>query len=195
MEQKEKDKYFADIEEAVLRDGVMIIEGMDEGLYHEFPALSSSDVKTWLGSSSQRKFELYLKFGKRATRAMEAGTVMHTVLLEGEKIWDRVVISPYDEFRTKEAKAWRDAQTKIVLKKNEADETYGKFFKVRNLVLADPATAALFRPDVLREVSIFVKHPTGIIKARFDLLDLENDAICDVKCRLPRHSDAPRFAT
>ena len=42
MEQKEKDKYFADIEEAVIRDGVMIIEGMDEGLYHEFPALSSS---------------------------------------------------------------------------------------------------------------------------------------------------------
>jgi len=59
MEQTEKDKYFADIEAAVLRDEVMIIEDMDEGLYHEFPALSSSDVKAWLGSSSQRKFEIY----------------------------------------------------------------------------------------------------------------------------------------
>lgn len=42
----------------------------------------------------------------KKTKAMDFGTIVHKLALDKG---DEFTISPYDEFRTKEAKAWRDA--------------------------------------------------------------------------------------
>lgn len=44
----------------------------------------------------------------RESKALSAGTLLDTLLLSPETALDRYVVSPYDAYRSNEAKAWRD---------------------------------------------------------------------------------------
>jgi hypothetical protein len=51
-------------------------------------------------------------------KAADIGTMAHALVLGGEPEW---VVSPYSDFRTKEAKEWKAEQTKIIIKESEFD--------------------------------------------------------------------------
>ena len=76
------------------------------------PSLSRSCIVDMLTSSPKHAALRHPLIGaqreEESTKVASIGTVAHALLLgKGE---ERIRVSPYDEFRTSEAKAWRDAQ-------------------------------------------------------------------------------------
>lgn len=65
---------------------------------------------------------------KKPTPAMDLGSVVHAMTLEPEKTSDVFRVSPFDSFRTKEAREWRDEaieQGVIVLTEKDASAATG----------------------------------------------------------------------
>lgn len=65
---------------------------------------------------------------KKPTAAMDLGSVVHAMTLEPEKTSDVFRVSPFDSFRTKEAREWRDEaveQGVIVLTEKDASAATG----------------------------------------------------------------------
>jgi PDDEXK-like domain of unknown function (DUF3799) len=103
------------------------------------------------------------------TQAQTFGRMAHTLCIEGRFPSD-VVINPYDDFRTKEAQAWKAEQVAkglSVFKRAEIDDVYGMAERLsREPMVRD----GLFGGPL--EVSVIARDPqTGIwIKARPDSL-------------------------
>ncbi|MGI9500379.1 MAG: PD-(D/E)XK nuclease-like domain-containing protein [Geminicoccaceae bacterium] len=86
--------------------------------YHALPYLSRSTIHTLLTKSPA-----HAKMGaqEEPNGAMRLGTVWHKLVL-GKG--DEYAVSPYDEYRTKDAKAWRDEQLEaglVPIKRKEFD--------------------------------------------------------------------------
>lgn len=110
------------------------------------------------------------------------GTALHSLAFEGELSKKHFAISQYEEFRTNEAKAWRDAQMnagKAVLKQKEL-----KVVKdMCDALLEEPAIQqGLFDPRGEVETSVIHKDPeTGLyIKVRPDVVPV-NPVLVDLK--------------
>lgn len=88
--------------------------------YHDRPEWSYSQMKVILDSGID--YAVAAKMGmlpKPASKAIDIGSMVHQVVLGGEESY---VISPYDNFRTKEAQEWKKEQTeagKIILTATE----------------------------------------------------------------------------
>lgn len=88
------------------------------------PAFSYSVAKTLIQKSPRHAYLEHAKLGgqaKERTKSMDIGQAVHTALLgKGDKF----IKSPYDDFRSKEAKEWRDSQPSdvIILKSNEFEK-------------------------------------------------------------------------
>jgi PDDEXK-like uncharacterized protein DUF3799 len=89
-------------------------DDIDAARYHadEFfdePTLSSGIAGKLLNETPKHARQAHPRLGglvaKKATREMDLGSVAHEIVLGKGGGY---VVSPYDEFRTKEAKAWRD---------------------------------------------------------------------------------------
>jgi hypothetical protein len=94
--------------------------------YRQIEALSQSGIKTICQKSALH----YAVQKVKATAAMDFGTIVHAIALG---IGD-FEVSPYDEFRTNEAKAWRDDRVArgvavIKAKDYEAAEILGNRIK------------------------------------------------------------------
>ena len=73
------------------------------------------------------------------TAAMRLGTAAHLMVLEPEKVSDQIRISPFENFRTKEAREWKAEQEltgKIVMSASEG-ETLDGITVASNLALDD----------------------------------------------------------
>lgn len=89
------------------------------------PSISSSGLRTILMESPAHFWAYsYLNpapFPDESTKALDYGRAAHCLVL-GEPEFNRYfIVSPYDDFRKKEAQEWRDAQTRTVLKAKEFD--------------------------------------------------------------------------
>ena len=75
--------------------------------YHASAAIGSSQAKQ--AKKSIRLFKDYLEgiASFTTTPAMALGTAIHAALLEPDTFADAVIVSPYDSFRSAEAKAWK----------------------------------------------------------------------------------------
>ena len=73
--------------------------------YHQNDALGSSDIRAWINGCPAKW--LHRKENRVATDSMNFGQLVHTMVLEPEKLEEEFVISPYDSFRTKEAREWK----------------------------------------------------------------------------------------
>jgi hypothetical protein len=147
--------------------------GIDE--YHgqpcEGPSISASGLRTilldspahyWVESSLNPKAE------KPDTLALRIGKAAHSWVLGDPFFAEHFVISPYNEFRTKEAKEWCDAQTRVVLKAAQLDT-------IRDMALAlreQPSVAGAFTgPGDAERSLIWQDAETGVwLKARPDWL-------------------------
>lgn len=158
-----------------------IFLNLPESVYRSAPGENFSRLKPM--AQSPKKYLYELNNPKPRTAAMVFGTVVHAMLLEPDKLSDLIVTRPeqWDSYRTKEAKAWRDSQTAMVV----TDDELADMRDCAAAVKADPKAAWILQAAE-KEVSVFKRHEgTGLLlKGRLDLpfTDLQgNTAIADIK--------------
>ena len=146
-----------------------IHERITPTVYMADPAISRSDLELvgkapafyrWAKSSQDEE----------SSKAMDLGYAFHTAILEPDLFDTRHVLSQYDEFRTNEAKKWRDgikAEGKTILKKDARDSLLAMAISARQ----HPKFGEMMR-NAYRELTVVAKHEgTGILrKSRPDLV-------------------------
>lgn len=108
----------------------------------------------------------------------ELGRAVHTLLLSEKGFNDQFVTSPYPDYRTKEARHWRDetrvSGMSIITEKQKAD-----IIGMADRLACDPMAMDLLRGSVER--SIIWRDPTGVwVKSRPDSLPADT-IIADLK--------------
>ena len=115
---------------------------------------------------------------KESSKAMDLGTLIHAATLEPETVEGLIAISPYAEFRTKEAREWKAAQVdsrKIVTSQDEIDKA---------LSIAETVTddyLAKFGAKYKTEVAVFGKIGVTEIKGLIDIVPDGLDCLLDLK--------------
>lgn len=130
------------------------------------------------------------------TTSFDVGRASHALTLGEPEFAKYFIISPYDEFRTKEAREWRDAQTQTVIK----SDTFAAILAMSQAQRRSPQVARAFvdgRPEVSL---VWLDAETGIwLKSRPDWLphDPTTRPLAQYKtCRSiePRKLSADAFA-
>jgi hypothetical protein len=122
------------------------------------------------------------------TAAMKGGSLLDCLLTTPELIEDQYVISPYAEFRTNEAKAWRDSQTATVITKSEMDAAEAQSYAI----YAKPEAYALMR-DAKMQVGF--RHKTRHVfdsKGLIDVVPQDPDTLVDLKTCQPSALESHR---
>lgn len=90
------------------------------------PSVSSSPLRTILNETPAHYWAYSPlnpnRFPDESTKALDIGKAAHCLTLGEPEFAKYFVISPYDDFRTKEAREWRDAQTRTILKAHEFEQ-------------------------------------------------------------------------
>ena len=100
------------------------IIGESNSSYHENPCVSASTLKTFIKSP----LLYYRKYIEKSvatdeTPAMRLGSAVHEWVLEPDEFGKHYAVTPDDlKMTTKEGKAWKEKQTKHILKPSEFDE-------------------------------------------------------------------------
>ena len=103
---------------------------MNEGIHHgvsekEYHALSWEQgylSKSVLWPFAQNQFKWKNGPEKKATDAMRWGSLVDCLLLTPSALNRDFAVSTFSDFRTKEARAWRDSETRTVITQDEKDE-------------------------------------------------------------------------
>lgn len=91
--------------------------------YRAYPAVNFSSLKHILKSPAAYKAHQDGEDDFEESDAMKVGTLAHAMILEGKNLLDMYAIKPAGmSFANKEGKAWRDAQTKPILKEEDANK-------------------------------------------------------------------------
>lgn len=114
---------------------------------------------------------------KKQTLAMKKGSLFDALLTDEANFDDLYVLSPYADFRTNEAKAWRDTNNKEVITQAQLQDAQDQ----RAAVMDHEAAAKLIKHGQF-QVPFFhgTKHPFRS-KGLIDLIPLEPRTIVDVK--------------
>lgn len=113
---------------------------------------------------------------KESTPAMRTGTLFHTACLEPHKLELEYIVSPYSDFRTKEAREWRDSMTNLQVV--TADE-YIKAESAGYAFRKNPAIEHL--PDYRTEVAVFAEVFGTPCKCMIDLVPDSTLSLIDLK--------------
>lgn len=157
----------------------LIIHGLREDLYRAAEGENISRLKVM--AESPRKYRWDADHPKARTAAMAYGTIVHGLTLTPDEVPGMWVKKAYPDFRTNEAKKWRDAQTLIILD----DEDLSEMTACADSIKADPKSAWILS-RAQKEVAVWRRHErTGLLlKARLDLpfMDLEDrTSLADLK--------------
>lgn len=92
----------------------------------EGPSISSSGLRT-LMTETPAHFWAYSplnpnRFPDESTKALDIGKAAHCLTLGEPEFAKYFVVSPFDDFRKGEARAWRDAEPRTILKAHEFEE-------------------------------------------------------------------------
>jgi len=154
-----------------LKDGVYI--GLKDEVYFAQDRLGSTDMSVlhkdpaswWYGSRHNPN-----RHEREVSEEMQFGSALHALVLEGEEAYaDRAEISPFEDFRTKEARVWRDdavIRGKIIM----TEDMDRRVRHMAALILNHPELGAPMRGG-LSEVAVLWTDPTGVkMRAKFDKL-------------------------
>jgi exodeoxyribonuclease VIII len=89
--------------------------------YRAIDAVNWSSLKSMKDSPAH--YLAAVKEGRADSAALITGRLLDCLIFEPDEFATRYVISPYDDFRTKEAKAWRDEQVAEVVKADALAES------------------------------------------------------------------------
>ena len=155
-----------------------IHENITPEIYHADPAISRSDLLL-MNPPARYRWEK-ANPSQESTKSLEFGTAFHTMMMEPELFDTRHVVSQYPDFRSKEAREWRDAQIakgNTVVSKSDHDGLLGMGISARQ----HPSYGMLTK-NARRELTVVTKHAgTGLmLKARPDIAPAGN-ALVDFK--------------
>lgn len=90
------------------------------------PSISSSGLRT-IQSECPALYWAFSplnpnRFPDESTKALDIGRAAHCLALGEPEFAKYFIVSPYDDFRKKEAKEWRDEQTRTVLKAEDFED-------------------------------------------------------------------------
>ena len=128
---------------------------------------------------------------KEQTKAMRGGSVLDCLLTEPQQFDARYAMSIYDEFRTKEAKSWRDemeAEGRQVLKEAEFDAAQAQLRAIKS----KPEAASLINGA---QFQIAFRHETAYpfaSKGLIDILPNDGETIVDLKTCEPSALESKR---
>lgn len=137
------------------------------------PSISSSGLRTIEAQSPAHYFaQSYLNPAaeKVDTQALRVGKAAHSLLLGDEVFEGHFIISPYDDFRTTDARQWRDDAAEsglVVLKQAE----YDSILAMREALLREPLIRDGFLDGEAERSIVWRDEETGVwLKARPDVL-------------------------
>ena len=146
---------------------------LDATEYHQRPEISNSMLK-WIAKSPAH-FHHHLGAHVAPTKAMEIGTVYHTLLLEPQLIDSMVVVNDDSRNSTK-FKEFKAANTdKVILKEVE----YTQLRDMAKSLLRTDWGKTLFTGEAKRELSLFWQdEDTGTAcRCRIDLIKMGNKPV------------------
>lgn len=153
--------------------------------YYERPEWSYSQMKVILDSGID--YAVACKLGQvpgPASKAIDLGQYIHNEVLGGDDVF---VISPYDDYRSREAREWRDSMQRegyIVVTHEMAE---AKDAAVANILGHPHAAEYLTGPDVKHEVELYAKTAEGVaLRGKADAIIFHEDGktpkvIVDIK--------------
>lgn len=153
--------------------------------YYKRPEWSYSQMKVILDSGID--YAVAKKQGlipEPESPAIDLGQYIHTLVLGGD---ERFVTSPYENFRTKEAQAWRDAQKAAgnIVVTMDMDEVAAN--AVNNILHHPHAAEYLVGENIKHEVELYAKTADGVdLRGKADAVVFHNDGkhpriITDIK--------------
>lgn len=147
----------------------MILPDFDERDYHAHEALSSTGARKLLPPGTPARFHYERQHPKAPTEAMILGKAAHRLTLGAGA---RIEVADYPDFRTKEAREWRDGVLAADSVPLLADsDKWRRVQGMKAALDADPIYRRLFDPDRGRpEVSLFWLEGDVPCRARFDFL-------------------------
>lgn len=96
---------------------------MTDEAYNRLEGLRNTDISYLMKSAAD--YAAYKTRGFKETEAMHFGKAVHMAILEPAEFKKRAIVAPFDSFRTKESKAWLEANaTKLVLTQDEMAGIY-----------------------------------------------------------------------
>lgn len=165
------------------------------GQLTDSPSISSSGLRLIDRSPLHFWTASYLNPNRqeKKTKALSIGSAAHALVLGDELFEDRHVVSPYDEFRKAEAKAWKadaEAAGKIVIRPSEYETVQAMAAVMRSHEL----NAAGAFDGLVEQSLVWRDTETGVwLKARPDVLP-RSGIITDYKTTENASSDALRKA-
>jgi len=154
---------------------------LPEAIYRQAPGVNISALKI-MGRSPAHYHAGVVGPKFEPTPAMVFGTILHGSILEPGKT--SYVVRPVGmDYRSKEGRAWRDAQSAPILTADEGDRILGAIDAVKTHPLV---AGILAGKDVRREVAVFKRHEaTGrLLKGRLDIVTEDSDGrtvVLDIK--------------
>jgi len=115
---------------------------------------------------------------REASKAMDLGTLIHAATLEPKTVADLIAISPYADYRTKEAREWKAdlaESGKIITSRDEIDKA---------LSIAETVTDDYYLQFDARyktEVAVFGKIGDTEVKGLIDIVPDGLDCLMDLK--------------
>lgn len=132
-----------------------LVHPIDVNTYRNHPAINISSLKGF--SRSPLHAMIGFEEEKEPTEAMAIGSLLDHKVLGTPYLW---TTSPFDDFRTKEARAWRDEQAErgVTVFKQDAIETVERMVES---VRKHPVASRLFAEPGRAQVGMFGDFETG----------------------------------
>lgn len=154
--------------------------GLDEQTYRAAPGVNISNLKKMARTPAH--YLAGVQYPLEPTETMEFGTLVHLAVLEPNRLAQSYVVRPDGlDFRSKEGKAWKEAQTVQILTPEQDHALQG----ITRTIQTHP-TAASVLAGGQKEVSVFRHHRDTrlLLKGRIDCLTEDANGfrtIIDVK--------------
>jgi PDDEXK-like domain of unknown function (DUF3799) len=158
-----------------------VYEKLDPEIYHAQDSISRGDLVMAEVPAKYRWFKDHPEIEK-LTPAKIFGNAFHCKLLEPSVFSTRYCLSRYAEYRSNEAKGWREEQEKAGLTVLSKEQWDALDYMVTN-AREHPYFKEVFgRAGARKELSVVTRHPaTGLLlRARYDWMPAGN-AIPDLK--------------
>ena len=152
-----------------------LVHPIDVNAYRNHPAINISSLKGF--SRSPLHAMIGFEEEKEPTEAMAIGSLLDHKVLGTPYLW---TTSPFDDFRTKEARAWRDEQAErgVTVFKHDAIETVERMVES---VRKHPVASRLFGEPGRAQVGMFGEFDSCERKGLIDWLPNTTPVIVDLK--------------
>ena len=152
-----------------------LVHPIDINAYRNHPAINISSLKGF--SRSPLHAMIGFEEEKEPTEAMNIGSLLDHKVLGTPYLW---TTSPFDDFRTKEARAWRDEQSErgVTVFKHDAIETVTKMVES---VRKHPVASRLLSEPGRAQVGMFGEFESCERKGLIDWLPNTTPVIVDLK--------------